>query len=420
MAEDVPEPGYTSESLVSWLVERTHMSRRAVTKILEGDRHAPLELQLKISKALRTGNRQAPLSFLVALEASLADEAVQRDQRARRQLHAEREAAGEVVRGEVVRHEGVPGQGNSVRIQADVGNMHSMPERPAPPGSRAEQLISFHDDLLKTVRQGKAGALVDYKGNRRVLADWSETYARILELGECSKADIRRLRARFLELKEGQPPAVTVTAESELQATTTVEFAELLRKIIKRAGLRGSKLAERAGLSTSQMYSMSCPKRAILPTMGEQVRSLAWACGLDHDQVVRVMRLWGELHDRELVALEQEPEFTSVLSAQLWTLVEYARSESESMDGVDVTTALLQAVLRVLAGDVSAEFDNRLWAMRTFFGSLTDTQRAGLRTEVDVVYRQRRVADVVHQERGVVQGDGLGVVGGQHLPVEDQ
>jgi len=129
------------------------------------------------------------------------------------------------------------------------------------------------------------------------LQSW-DVYHRHLTERKASAPDIRRLRAQYLNAAEPRPTAAVPTADSELQATSATQFVALLKTIVMRAKLTGTKLAERAGLSTSQMYSMTNVGRGVLPTKAGQVGELVTACGLPRDQVVRVMRLWDELRNQ--------------------------------------------------------------------------------------------------------------------------
>ncbi|GAA0651040.1 hypothetical protein GCM10010174_88440 [Kutzneria viridogrisea] len=129
------------------------------------------------------------------------------------------------------------------------------------------------------------------------LPAWKEV-SRLLTAADVPLAVIHEIRRSFLWLTQPQPKPTVVTTDSELQATSTQEFTDLLYRLRHRAGLRGRYLAKYAGLGTSQLYSMTDRKRAVLPTKGRQVRNLVYACGLDQAQVERVMRLWAELRER--------------------------------------------------------------------------------------------------------------------------
>jgi hypothetical protein len=91
-------------------------------------------------------------------------------------------------------------------------------------------------------------------------------------------------------------PAVPINA-SELQATSTAEFLDLLRELAKRSGANRKQLAERSGIPMSTTYYLLSPKTTTLPSKLEQVQALAHACGLTQNQVDRVTRLWVELRN---------------------------------------------------------------------------------------------------------------------------
>jgi hypothetical protein len=153
---------------------------------------------------------------------------------------------------------------------------------------------NFHLTVATLVRDG--GVQLDPL-RRGVLAPW-EHYRVPLAIAGVEAGEVRRLRAEYLELTEPAPVAAVATLDSELQARDPAEFMALLLLLRQRAGVQGTKLAERAGLSTSQLYSITDPERGRagkVPTRGGQVRSLVIACGLAPDAVTRVMRLWEEI-----------------------------------------------------------------------------------------------------------------------------
>lgn len=155
----------------------------------------------------------------------------------------------------------------------------------------AAQAVAFHANLTRTLL---ATGARPYAGGQQVLASWTRVYLPMLVSAGCPKAEVRRLRAWYLDLTQPAPEAVVSTLHSELSATNTPEFIAMLKMLVCRAKLRGGALAERAGLSTSQLYSMTDTARSVLPLKGEQVQALARACGLDRDKVEWVMRLWAE------------------------------------------------------------------------------------------------------------------------------
>jgi hypothetical protein len=240
---------------------------------------------------------------------------------------------------------------------------------------KVPEVMAFNDGVLHAVR--KAGGPDVRVPNVHTLLPWDEFYGPVLARGGCHKADVRYLRAKYLDLTEPVPTAVVYTPDTELRATSVEQFVELLNKLVKRAGLQGRKLAERAGLSTSQMYSMIDIKRAVLPTSGEQVSSLVRACGLGKDQVGWVMRLWGELRNRGPESAYDRPQLDL-----LWAL---ARATPVTSSGNCDPLAMVRRVMAVLACDVTASADDQGWAVGQLIAATPAEQRTEMLKLVDKI-----------------------------------
>lgn len=163
-----------------------------------------------------------------------------------------------------------------------------------PVSREGDEIVAFNNEFSRIVADASGSRLVVTRSNQ--LMPW-EFYGDNLDSVDVPAADVRRMRARYLDLTEPEPTAGVPTPASELQATTVAEFVQLLHTLRARASLRGVKLAERAGLPVSQLYSMTDVGRGKLPTKIEQVRDLVMACGLSPDQVARVVRLWEEIRN---------------------------------------------------------------------------------------------------------------------------
>ncbi|MFC0431056.1 helix-turn-helix transcriptional regulator [Kutzneria buriramensis] len=163
-----------------------------------------------------------------------------------------------------------------------------------PAGRHVDEIVAFNNEFSRIVTDASGSRLTVQRANQ--LMPW-EFYGDNLDSVDVPAADVRRMRARYLDLTEPEPTAGVPTPASELQATTVTEFVQLLHTLRARANLRGVKLAERAGLPVSQLYSMTDVGRGKLPTKIEQVRDLVTACGLSPDQVARVVRLWEEIRN---------------------------------------------------------------------------------------------------------------------------
>ncbi|WP_157360520.1 hypothetical protein [Amycolatopsis thermoflava] len=98
----------------------------------------------------------------------------------------------------------------------------------------------------------------------------------------------------------------------ELQASNASEFAALLRRIMKLAGLSAGQVAIRSDnlIPRSQAYKLVEVGRGVLPTKSEQVAAFLSACRLDPAQAREVMVLWVRLHERC-----SGPESTTMLPA---------------------------------------------------------------------------------------------------------
>ncbi|MFJ8961481.1 multiprotein-bridging factor 1 family protein [Lentzea sp. NPDC102401] len=130
---------------------------------------------------------------------------------------------------------------------------------------------------------------------RRIRTLW-ETASQVEQV----ETPVRRLTSTSVgavaQDKPGDTPqALRAMRDSELQATNPAEFMSLLRTIQVRSRNNPARIAKIAGISRSQSYRFVT--RPTLPTKPEDVEAFVTACGLQQEQVQRVMALWSELRE---------------------------------------------------------------------------------------------------------------------------
>lgn len=85
------------------------------------------------------------------------------------------------------------------------------------------------------------------------------------------------------------------TADWELDAAEVPDFMKLLRLVQVRSGLNPNQLAKITRMPVSSAYRMFDEATRTLPTKGNYVAGLMFACGLPPAQVDRVMAVWRAL-----------------------------------------------------------------------------------------------------------------------------
>ncbi|MFC0436162.1 helix-turn-helix transcriptional regulator [Kutzneria buriramensis] len=187
------------------------------------------------------------------------------------------------------------------------------------------------------------------------LLPWAN-YDRLLVAARAHPEDIVRIERLWAQIDalsiddvDHRGECAVATRDDELMAATVPEFIGLLRTLRDRAKDTMSELAQRAGISRSQLYSMLNPKRGVLPTRVNQVKAFAQACGLPPRQVDRVVMLWLELHQAVQDEMSDPRHWTTPVLAKTKQRFMQAGVPEEELD------AALAGVAEMLVNDRQQE-----------------------------------------------------------------
>jgi hypothetical protein len=102
------------------------------------------------------------------------------------------------------------------------------------------------------------------------------------------------VRPERLGLAIWNPPPLHLKP-ADLQITTRIDLAELLRVVVEKSGLSKVQLAKQVEISRSQLYNLINPNRCALPRYRSQLLAVLRTCSLVEDQIRFILVQWQRL-----------------------------------------------------------------------------------------------------------------------------